>query len=106
MLRLTALQMTRQARLASVAGRRGQVNGVSGLILGAGLFRWFGGADSVGLFDSGEADGDGNVFDQAAVAAAARPLGGDQGYAAAVESRLSAAGSSVPGGMRHDCQRR
>src|ERR1700716_1754281 len=95
-----------QSACGRAPGRRGQVNGVSGLILVAGLFRWFGGADSVGLFDSGEADGDGNVFDQAAVAAAARPLGGDQGYAAAVESRLSAAGSSVPGGMRHDCQRR
>ena len=31
-------------RFGAHSGRRGQVLGVSGLILGAGLFRWFGGA--------------------------------------------------------------
>jgi hypothetical protein len=36
-------------------------NGVSGLILVSGLYCWFSGADSVGLFDSGESDEDGNV---------------------------------------------
>ena len=71
---------------------------------GMGLFRGFGGTDSLGSSDSGGDDG--SLVRQTAVAPVARPPGDDQGYAAIVESRLSAARGAVSGGMRHDRERR
>src|SRR5437870_13364253 len=99
--------MGQQRRERLYAGRRGQVNAYFCLTLSDRFYRRLAGTGSLGPIRFGRgSDGSGIRISQAAAASAARSFLQDQGYAAIMEGRLSAARGVVPGGMRDDRERR